>query len=555
MVQKLHIYCRVSTTEQKESGTSLETQKEIGIELSKKLTKGKYEMWDEGSQSSFKDDLVNRPILTKLLVEVDKGNVSQLYVWNTDRLSRNQKVWGLIRYKLKQHNVLLYVGSDPNPIDLSDPMDNLLVGILSEISQYDNYVRMERFRLGKIERVKNGQWFGGSPPFGYQIVDKRLKVHPYEMKWVKTIFENYVKGDSIDKIRNDLFVNGVKSRRGLINWNNGTIEKIFQNTHFEGWYEFKDKKSGQKFKCECPTEIPITLLNKVRKLREERSYRRGKGRMMGGNSKRDYLLKGLLECGYCGSRFGGRTVPSQYIEHYYCIRKETNYRDKRTYKYKECKKGRRSLKVEICDDVIWNKVIDVCENSFLFKEKEKLEILEKSNFDVDTKQIKKLESRIVSFDRELKNIEKNIIQLESDRILNKRTDKEVEGILKNVNLHRNQIIENKENTKGLIDGSKKDLQWVDWVKEFSSKIKTIRKERDLEIRKKFLNGIIDRIIVNYVDGNTHNLRVFFRIPYINDELIWKDETDKKKGYDIKKGLKSLYINYDEDNLKKKLMNG
>ena len=141
------------------------------------------------------------------------------------------------------------------------------------------------------------------------------------------------------------------------------------------------------------------------------------------------------------------------------------------------------------------------------------------------------------------------------KILNKRTDKEVEGILKNVNLHRNQIIENKENTKGLIDGSKKDLQWVDWVKEFSSKIKTIRKERDLEIRKKFLNGIIDRIIVNYVDKNTHNLRVFFRIPYINDELIWKDETDKKKGYDIKKGLKSLYINYDEDNLKKKLVNG
>ena len=49
---------------------------------------------------------------------------------------------------------LLYVGSDPNPIDLSDPMDNLLFGILSEISHYDNLIRMERFRLGKIERVK-----------------------------------------------------------------------------------------------------------------------------------------------------------------------------------------------------------------------------------------------------------------------------------------------------------------------------------------------------------------------------------------------------------------
>ena len=42
-----------------------------------------------------------------------------------------------------------------------------------------------------------------------------------------------------------------------------------------------------------------------------------------------------------------------------------------------------------------------------------------------------------------------------------------------------------------------------------------------------------------------------------DKLCYKfaDETNKKKGYDIKKGLKSLYINYDEDNLKKKLVNG
>ena len=107
MGNKLHIYCRVSTTEQKENGTSLDTQKEMGVKLSDKVTKGKHEVWDEGSQSSFKDDLINRPVLTKLLVEVDKGNVTHLYVFNTDRLSRNQKVWGLIRYKLKQNNVLL----------------------------------------------------------------------------------------------------------------------------------------------------------------------------------------------------------------------------------------------------------------------------------------------------------------------------------------------------------------------------------------------------------------------------------------------------------------
>ena len=63
-------------------------------------------------QSSFKDDLDNRGVLLELLSEVDKGKIKNLYVWNTDRLSRNQKVWGLIRYKLTQNNVKLFVGSD-----------------------------------------------------------------------------------------------------------------------------------------------------------------------------------------------------------------------------------------------------------------------------------------------------------------------------------------------------------------------------------------------------------------------------------------------------------
>ena len=545
----LHIYIRVSTKEQKDNNTSLESQKKIGVELSEKLGI-KSKVWDEGSQSSFKDDLDNRPILLNLLTEVDKGKIEKLYVWNTDRLSRNQKVWSLIRYKLKTNNVLLYVGSDIKPIDLSDPMDDLLVGLLSEISSYDNKLRMERFRLGRIERVRNGYWFGGPPPFGYEIKDKRLVPNKFESKWVNYIFDRYDKGDTIDKIRNDLFVNGVKSRRGNLNWSNGSIEKLFQNTHFEGWYQMTDKKSGETFKIECSPIVPIGLINKVRKKREERSYKRGMGRMSGGNTQKEYLLKGLLECGFCGSKFGGRTVTSQYINHYYCLRKETNYKHKRTEKYVECKKGRRTLKVPTIDDIVWNKVIDIVKDSFLFKEKEKNLILEESSLKTDKEEIKKLENRIKQYDRELKNIESNVIQLESDKILKNRSEKEVNGILKNINSHKVDILGKKENLMNLIKGNKKDMGWVDWVNEFSTKIKDIRKTKDLEVKKKFLNGLVDRIIVNCENKNTHNLRLFFKIPYIGDTLIWRDEKNKKLGYDIKKGLKSIYVKYDSNQQKK-----
>ena len=73
---------------------------------------------------------------------------------------------------------------------------------------------------------------------------------------------------------------------------------------------------------------------------------------------------------------------------------------------------------------------------------------------------------------------------------------------------------------------------------------SIRDEVDMEVKKKFLNGLCDRIIVNYEGTNRHNLRVFFKIPFINDSLVWFDEKNKKLGYEIKKGKKSLYLNYD-----------
>jgi len=100
ITEYLHIYTRVSTSHQEEDGTSLESQLELGIERSKKIGL-KYKIWNEGGKSSSKDDLSNRPVLTELLSLIDEGEVQHLYVYNTDRLSRNLNTWGMIRFKLE----------------------------------------------------------------------------------------------------------------------------------------------------------------------------------------------------------------------------------------------------------------------------------------------------------------------------------------------------------------------------------------------------------------------------------------------------------------------
>ncbi len=62
MNNTLHILIRVSTSVQEEEGTSLKTQKEIGIELSKKLGM-EFQIHNEGGISSSKETLENRHVI------------------------------------------------------------------------------------------------------------------------------------------------------------------------------------------------------------------------------------------------------------------------------------------------------------------------------------------------------------------------------------------------------------------------------------------------------------------------------------------------------------
>ena len=77
----LHIYTRVSTDVQGEEGFGLDLQLEAGKFVASTLGFD-IKHWDEGSQSSTKDDLVNRPVLTELLDCVSSGEIDHLYAYD-----------------------------------------------------------------------------------------------------------------------------------------------------------------------------------------------------------------------------------------------------------------------------------------------------------------------------------------------------------------------------------------------------------------------------------------------------------------------------------------
>jgi site-specific DNA recombinase len=542
LVPKLHIYVRVSTIAQ-EAASSIETQHELGMAQAKALG-CEYQVWNEGGQSSSGDDLSNRPILIGLLEEIEKGNVSRLFVFNTDRLSRNEETWGAIRLKLVKNNVALYTHS--GNFSLDNPLDKLMLTLMSGISAYDNTIRAERSRLGKLKRVKQGGWLGGPPPFGYLIEDSKLVENKEESKWVNYIFQAYSSNNTPREIRQHLLTNGVKTRRGNLIWSLGSIEKLLTNTHYGGYHYVTDGKTKEQFRVECPQIVTSSLVLAVE---ESRKRRTRQTRVTESNQKNFFLLKEFLFCEQCGSRYSGRIFPEQYRAVYYCPKMERNYATTKGEKHKKCE-NRRYLKIEETDNLVWDTVVEVLSKSHLFKEEIKNQVKDEDNSGEllsRSERIHDLQKKNKQIQKEVGDITKTLINLETDNILKRRNTNELQAIIANVESERTRLHAVIEQNALHIHALETKSKWLDWFSKFGERIEKMQGFSEQE-KQFFLRGVIEKISVTTLDKQEHELVIRFKIPYVNDTFEWKNTKARGQGYILGDGEKKVSV--DIDTLKK-----
>jgi site-specific DNA recombinase len=534
----LHLYLRVSSDPQADDGTSLEEQKKLGIQTAK--SRGmEYVVWEEGAASSHNEGFSGRPQFLELLGRVKGGEVKHLFVTDINRLSRNKTNSNLIEYELASNRVTLHMTG--GIYELGDPQSDLVFSMMSAFSRYDNESRMERFRLGRFNRVSQGRWHGGAAPYGYDLQDKKLVINNEQSMWVKFIFTEYANGTSPRDIRNQLTNNGVKTNRGKDIWSIGSVEKVLTNTHYDGWYEVTDSKASppQTYRVECPRIIPEVLFTKVK---TERSKRQNK-RVKNSNQKNFYFLKGFLKCADCGRQFHGRTSPKQY-DCYYCPSKERRWvKGQKDHKDWDCKNS-RYLRIEETDRLIWDTVVEVLRESNQYKESVKNAVMgtpKATDEQIETKRL--LEVKLKSLTRQLKDFKKSLAEIETKLIL-KNGDPE---ILKQVKENVEDAIHSQcvqiENTEVELDDLTKSTRWVDWVQKFGDQLESIGKESP-ENRHEFLQGILKNIVVKTVDSNSHTLTLNFHVPYVDDELISKDQKKKSAGYKINGGKRDKSIEVD-----------
>ena len=540
MPETLHIYTRVSTIAQADDGMSLDVQRDIGIERAQRLG-FEYKVWNEGGRSSNHEEIDKRPILSQVYAAIRDGTIKHLFVYDQSRLSRNDNVSSIFRYECNKQGVTLY--NKEGKYDLGNPQDQFLKQILDAVGQFDNAQRAERTRLGKIARVRQGNWMGGPPPFGYVIKDKKLVIEPLEAKWVERIFEMYADKVSSMDIKIELDANGVAPRRKQGTWSLGSLQSLLTNTHYVGFWDFNDNKTGEVVRVDCPRILSSDLWSKVQTTREFYSSRRGSENP----TKHFYMLKNVLKCGHCGTWLSGIYSDTQSKNHYFCPKKERMWSKGAIEQVDKWKRGRvcdmtRSLNIEATDQLVWNTIIEVFSNSKIARERIKGEVLGAGSVNQRTKEAATdaAKSKIKKLKKQLGNIATALARVEADRVLERLSPEQYPLVRANVTAEKIKIEAEIEGLETALAGEKQQKKWMDWVGRFQSQIADF-KSFSGEQRKDFIQGLVNQINVHLVGTQTHWLEIELKLPVVGDSIDFVDADNKRFGYQVVAGANVLMV--------------
>lgn len=540
--ETLHSYLRVSSDIQLE-GASLDTQEELGAKKANELG-FKHQIWNEGSASSNKDDYDNRPVLRKLLNAIEDGLVKHLFVYNNDRLSRNEHTQYAIKKGLTDNQVRLY--TKDGEFDLNNPQDKFVKGLLDGVAQYNNAITAERSRLGKTAKVGQGGWHGGGAPYGFKNVDKKLVFHPEESKWVKQMFDWYYDGKSTNWIKSELDKNGVRAKRGGL-FTTDKLNSVMKNTHHIGHYTYTDHKDDKTITVFCPSIVDETVWTAVQE-RRKNEFARTK---QVNTTNKFYLLRDLMVCGECGSNMSARDHPNPNgnTQIYFCSKKTRDWKKgviPDDLKWKRGKVGdkgctmNRSLNIPITDKLVSDLIMDTVSNSSLLKEKFKNKVLHpKFKDDAENEKLLNIQkNRTKRLKRQIKELQITLGDVETDKLLKKYDEVVYQRVKANlvaeIKSKKDALEQTRIRTKEM--GNQK--KWLDWLGAFGEDL-TLVGDLPKEGQKEYYHRFVDRIEVCLdKETNDHQLKVFFQLGLVGDGIQY---AENDKGYTVVEGGKEASV--------------
>ncbi len=166
------------------------------------------ERYDDGGISG---GTMARPGLEALLADVASGKVDVIVIYKIDRLTRSLADFARI-VELLEKNGASFV-SVTQSFNTKTSMGRLMLHVLLSFAQFEREVGAERVRDKIAASKAKGMWMGGTIPFGYDVVDKKLIINPTEAGTLRAIFAAFVTIKSVQGTLRWAAREGLKTKR------------------------------------------------------------------------------------------------------------------------------------------------------------------------------------------------------------------------------------------------------------------------------------------------------------------------------------------------------
>lgn len=184
------------------------------------------------------ETIASRPVMQKLLTDVEQGKWEGVLVVEVERLARGDTMdQGLVAQTFKYSNTKIIT-----PMKIYDPSNEFdeeyfEFGLFMSRREYKAINR--RLQSGRLAAVKEGKYVGNKPPYGY--VRKKLEgqkgytlePHPEQAPIVKMIFDLYTSGSGVSIICRKLNDMKIPTAKGGL-WTPATIRGILTNPVYIG---------------------------------------------------------------------------------------------------------------------------------------------------------------------------------------------------------------------------------------------------------------------------------------------------------------------------------
>jgi site-specific DNA recombinase len=299
------IYARVSTEDQARNyslPSQIEAMRKFANEHGFEVVR---EFVDEGVSGA----ILNRPALDDLREHIRQKIVDAVVVYDPDRLSRKLVHLMILAEECERHGVQLQFVTQAMG---QNPEDKMLFGMKGLFAEYERTKLLERTTRGKLRKAKDGKQPGGKHLYGYRLVNGKHEIYEEEAKIVRLIFDWLVKdGLTLYASQKRLNKLGIPSPMGRKWWARATVYRIVANEAYAGsWhYNKRCEKDGRDIKRtkEEWVQIPIpAIISKDTFEQVQRRFEKNRTFALR-NTRKEYLLSGLLVCSKCGRTYRGKT--------------------------------------------------------------------------------------------------------------------------------------------------------------------------------------------------------------------------------------------------------